>query len=224
MNFISIQRLCSKSLKVSNKAIQVHNFQLRNCLSSSTSAALSEKKNKTLQELEDYKVVFAYPHAFKVAIFQRVKVSHCWKNTIEFDSLISVQIFATGTVGLLGGVAAGLGSEYTPVILTAIFVTFQSCILTGLFASRIIGRLYLHQDGEQVRFATCNFWGRRRDFFVKVDDIKLVSDTSANTSNAFWSVHFHNNVQSRLLISTKHGGIQDAQSFKMLLGKSAFDK
>lgn len=139
-------------------------------------------------------------------------------------SIISVQIFATGIVGFCGAISSALGSEYTPIVLGLASVTLQSCIITGLFASRIIGRIYIHENGEEVRIATCNFWGKRKDIQVKIEDIKLASDTSADTRNTFWSVHFHDNVQNRLLISTKYGGIQDPQSFKMLLGKSAIIK
>ena len=70
----------------------------------------------------------------------------------------------------------------------------------------------------QVRFAHITFAGNRADFEVDVNDIYFASETNQKFDNIYWTIKFISPVQRSLHISTKYGGIEDPEKFKLIFG------
>ena len=88
----------------------------------------------------------------------------------------------------------------------------------GEMMRRVIGIVYLDQTRTKVRFAHITFWGKRNDIEVDIEDIKFASETNQNFENVYWLVKFQDQKKSSLLISTRFGGIEDPEKFKLIFG------
>lgn len=97
-------------------------------------------------------------------------------------------------------------------------VSASGLLAFGEVFRRFIGVIYLHQDGKTVRVAHISFWGKRKDFLVKVEDFKLVSETNADINDAVWKVEFYDKSIGNMLISTRFGGVQDRDRFQKIFG------
>ena len=133
-----------------------------------------------------------------------------------------------------------MGSSTGVSIFTSCFsIALVGTTILGYVCSRVIGSVYIHKEDPskvcsfctfncllqkifvyfQVRIATVGFLGRRKDTIFDIQDIKLLSETSENPNRPIWRIHFHNDKLSNLLISTKFGGIQDPETFRLVFGK-----
>lgn len=157
---------------------------------------------KTPDNLDEYTKVFAFPHVVRVAVFQRLK------------------IYMTGAcVGLYPLVLAN-GTETTTsvALLSLISVSCTGLMVIGEFMRRVVGIVYIDKNQTKVRFAHITFWGKRSDIEVNIDDIKFASETNQNFQNIYWLVKFQDPKQSSLIISTRFGGIEDPDKFKLIFG------
>ena len=158
---------------------------------------------KTPDNLEDYTKVFSFPHVVRVAIFQRLK------------------IYMTGAcVGLYPLVLTfnPNPSATSVALMTLISFSCTSLMVIGEFMRRVVGIVYIDKNQTNVRFAHITFWGKRRDIEVNIEDIKFASETNQNFENVYWLVKFQDPKKSSLIISTRFGGIEDPDKFKLIFG------
>jgi len=162
---------------------------------------------------EKFQKVFHYPHVIKVVFYQRFK------------------IYLTGSTFLLTSIVASRGIDSLPGTISTIFglASFSTfaLLISGEFLRRVIGIIYIDKtDFKTVKISHMNFWGKRKDILVDIDDIKYFSDTrnTGNPSqNVYWKVQFYDPKLSTMFISTRYGGIEDPETFRLIFGGKALE-
>jgi hypothetical protein len=168
----------------------------------------SNTQLKQPTNLEEYEKVFHFPYIRQVAYFARLKVIVTGV-TVGFSPIILAsscdQLLGISFVSLMG---------------------FSSISLLGIgeFMRKVIGIVYLDENQENVRFARVTFWGKRADQVVPIDEVKLVSDTSEDVDSVFWKVEFYDDKAVDFYITTRFGGIEDMDKFKLIFGSDVSKK
>ncbi|XP_053550244.1 LOW QUALITY PROTEIN: transmembrane protein 186 [Bombina bombina] len=103
------------------------------------------------------------------------------------------------------------------------------CTGTALFAGvmlyffsyylrRIVGMMYLNADGTILKVSHLTFWGKRRDIFIPVEDVKTLSETGDNKHETLRQLQRYS-TSDKLYFTTRFGHVLDTDKFILLFGK-----
>lgn len=80
---------------------------------------------------------------------------------------------------------------------------------------RVVGRMYLSKDQNTVMISHLNFWGKRRDFQVKLDDVEAIASLG-ELNETLMNLKLRN-MDGSMLLSVPYGkNIQQDGLFKIL--------
>lgn len=175
--------------------------------------ATSSISNESQAKDVNFQRVFHYPHVIKLAFYQRFKV------------------YMTGSTCLLTSVGIANGFEALPGTISTIsgLLSFTTIglLISGEWMRRVIGIIYIDEtDLKTVKISHIGFWGKRKDILVNIEDIKFFSDTPQTgtpSKNVFWKVGFYDSKLSTMFISTRYGGIEDPEKFKLIFGGTVLE-
>jgi len=87
-----------------------------------------------------------------------------------------------------------------------------------------VGFIYTNQSQpEDVKFAYLDFWGRRQDVVLKIEDVTPLSEIPKSIFNPlFTNLQFYNK-HPKLKLVYKHGGIDNFDEFSRVFGMEKFN-
>lgn len=102
------------------------------------------------------------------------------------------------------------------ILLILGLTTCASLYTVGILANRFIGFVYLNKEENCLRIAYIDFWGRRKDIEVPLNDIVPFSEVPVSITDLFYFkfCRFSNN--EILKINFKYGIVLDRDKFKKL--------
>ncbi|KAL0841229.1 hypothetical protein ABMA28_014963 [Loxostege sticticalis] len=161
------------------------------------------QKNPNPHE-KKFETVFLFPSIKYIAILNRLKVYHIAGTSVaipgcgilEMASVLSDNAFLTASyIGLTG--AAVL------------------CLATLPFRN-IIGFLYISEDNKHVKISSVNFWGKRIDKIIPVDDwIPLLEMPPKTFDSIYLSPQLTDGTKYKLLV--KFGKVLNAKKIGQVL-------
>lgn len=93
--------------------------------------------------------------------------------------------------------------------------------LASLIFKNTIGFVYTNQKKpELVKFAFMDFWGRRKDVEMKIDDVVPVSELPKAPFDDYFTSLIFLNGHPRLKLFYKAGGISDHEEFMRVFGSN----
>ena len=106
-------------------------------------------------------------------------------------------------------------------------VVFSLSLLYGFgqIFRRLIGSIYISEDGEHVRISHLTFFGNRQESYFKKDSILPLKDSNGDVSDIFLRVSFFDEtsgsvVKESLYLSLRSGGILDKEKFENIFGST----
>lgn len=139
-----------------------------------------------------------------------------------------------GSIGLGGAYIYDLyaGNPNAPLMNTVLLATcaFSSMILTGYLSSKIVGRIYVSEDGTSLRVGRFSFFSSRKDMVVPMECVIPLTDLNEDNKRLFVNMKFHKPRNIDLskdaiefydqvhLLPLKLGGVTDAELFEKILG------
>ncbi|XP_037301500.1 transmembrane protein 186-like [Manduca sexta] len=143
--------------------IRNYNVVLRRC----NSASVEDNQNK-------FETVFSFPFVKYIASLNRLKVFHAIGT--------SVALPISGIMEMLN-----LFPEYT--FLTTSYVGITGLIVLSaatLPFKNVIGFLYISENNKYIKISSVDFWGKRVDKIVSVDDWIPLLDMAPKKMDAFY--------------------------------------
>ena len=208
MKTVSIYYTPLKPILGLSRSEKLSNYGLRSCASGNSNPTNIDKK-------DSFRVVFRFPYTPIITLVCRGK------------------IYMTSFVCLLSPPGLIYSTLYDNIDLSYILSTVSFCafsistlVLFGEFFRRFVGLVSINQDNTKVRLSHVTFWGRRNDVVVPLEDILPLSETSERARNEYWQISFYENScaskvvdRSKLIISTKYGGIKDEEALERIFGE-----
>lgn len=169
------------------------NIVYRRCCST-----IKEKVEVQPENPSIYETVFSFPFIKYVALFQRLKVYHLTGTSIAIPGCGLMEIMDVLPPGALYAAA------YIGVTGTAVLSLFS------LPFKNIIGYLYIRVDNQKIKISSVDFWGKRKDRIVKVDDWCPLLDIQPKTLDALYlSPQLSDGTKYKLFV--KFGNVLDAK-------------
>lgn len=83
----------------------------------------------------------------------------------------------------------------------------------GILSSRLIGFVYLSEDKSMVKVSSVDFWGRRKDEIISVDDIVPFSDLPSTITDSLYLRFVRFSKSGHLKINLRYGIVLDKSDF-----------
>ncbi|KAL6262327.1 hypothetical protein P5V15_007418 [Pogonomyrmex californicus] len=194
--------LCERSLYRASNCIRLDVKRLSNA---------ANKNEKNLPEVNstkfpDYKVIYIFPSIKQVCALNVVK----------------------NRFTVLSGVAAPvlIGLKYTNILSfeTSISLLLAGILMViwlhtlGIFCNRLIGYIYFKADEQKVILSYIDYWGKRIDLMVPVNEITPLSENPRSITDPLYRKVIISSQKKKLKINTKIGQITDINNFTYVLG------
>ncbi|XP_041061688.1 transmembrane protein 186 isoform X2 [Carcharodon carcharias] len=85
------------------------------------------------------------------------------------------------------------------------------------YLRRFIGMLYLNELGTTLKVSHLSFWGRRKDFYVPVEDVMPLGDTGDTANEIILQFKQYNSTEV-FYFTVKFGQVVDKQKFLQVFG------
>lgn len=130
-----------------------------------------------------------------------------------------LKLYQTGIVlGLTGTSLITQADLLFPLILCTVSLTMLGVM--GEYFRKLIGIIYVNPAGDLVKIAHLNFWGNRKDFTCRINDIIPPIDIGENISDAYVKLKFVEESIPTLYLSVKYGHVLDKDSFSRIIGET----
>lgn len=156
----------------------------------------------------DWRPIYQLPMIRLIAAFNRLKI---------YQAALTV----AGTPLAFGLVQAGQVSGEALGICTAIGVSGLMTLTLGSFvASNVIGFIYINEQEDQLKLAYVDFWGRRKETLVDIEDLLPDWELKRTTRLGFYQpICLRTDKTQRYKLLQRFGIITDPLIFEGLFGQ-----
>ncbi|XP_030081990.1 transmembrane protein 186, partial [Drosophila hydei] len=207
--FAVLQRFCSKQifkLPLSYCGSSCHRHATTKTPTSTTTNA--EKCTALDDGFTDWRPIYRLPLIRLVAAFNRLKV---------YQAILTAAgtplVFALQNAGHVSGDALG--------IYAAIGVSGLMTLSLGSYlSSNMIGFIYVNDQHDQLKLAYVDFWGRRKESLVDIEDLLPDWEPKSKQRLGFYQpICLRDNEKQRYKLIHRFGIITDPLLFEGLFGK-----
>jgi len=96
------------------------------------------------------------------------------------------------------------------------FASLMLYVMSG-FLRHLVGFIAISEDKSVVRLSCLNFWGRRQDMYVPLQDIVPLTDLDDNATDVYVTLRRYS-TKEQLYLSLKFGQISNIELFNIVLG------
>jgi len=88
----------------------------------------------------------------------------------------------------------------------------------GIFCNNLIGYIYIKLDKRKVILSYVDYWGKRIDMEITIDEIIPMSDNAIGITDYLYKKILFTSQKQKLKINMKLGRIIDMDKFNHILG------
>lgn len=196
--------LLKKVLLNSLKSAQYMKQSLRTItISINVSKQLDNKQIIETKYKENYNCIYKFNYINHLRLFSRMKIYQTGLSVLS--SFASVILYNTKIVQDLTSLLYINGAMVFSLIM--LFVISRQTV-------KLVGRIYLSDDKSKVLISHLDFFGKRRDMAIDLDDIESLS-TIDELSEKFVKLRLKNS-DGHMLISLPLGNVYDRDGFLKL--------
>ncbi|KAK3588772.1 hypothetical protein CHS0354_003008 [Potamilus streckersoni] len=160
---------------------------------------------KSGPEKEEFTVIYRFPYIVQAKIICRAKL---FQTSFAVLSVIPMSLmYSAGTITYSGLVFCFSASTLACIMLFAMSEYFR----------KLVGIMSVDKNLEIVKVSHLTFWGRKRDIFLKINQIVPISDTTQNTNDAYVTLRTYDG-NLKLYLFLRFGGVRDKEKLEAVLG------
>ncbi|KAM4632540.1 transmembrane protein 186 [Discoglossus pictus] len=160
----------------------------------------------SLNDGDKFNLIYRFPGIYYCRVISRLKLL---QTTLTFVILPPVYYYYfQGQV------------TYSSVVYCTGTTLFAGVMLYCLsfYLRRLIGMMYLNSTGTILKISHLTFWGKRRDIFIPVEDVKTMSETGDTKQETVLQLQRYS-TQDVLYFTTRFGRVLDRERFVALFGR-----
>ena len=100
---------------------------------------------------------------------------------------------------------------------TATFASFMLWVISRA-CMRVAGYLSLSLDGSTLRVSHLDFWGKRKDSFIPVEEVMPLGDTAETINDTYMKLIQHDS-KDVYYYSLRYGRLKDRDAFETVFGQ-----
>lgn len=178
-------------------AYKLNNYHGKRCYSDS-----SDTSNEV-----DFIPFYQFPNITIVRLFNRLKLYQT-AVTIAFCPVV-VYMYSIGKLGV---------NDLLLSTGTSVFALAMLYIITGM-ARKFVGVISITPDKETIRIGHLDFWSKRTNTFIKVENIVPLSDIPDRMDDIYIKIQTYDSDKQSLYLTLKYGVIKDPKIFNEVFGK-----
>lgn len=96
------------------------------------------------------------------------------------------------------------------------FIGISGCVLfysIGYFLNNFVGFVYINNEEKTVKLSYIDFWGKRKDEIVKMEDIVPMCDLTRSVTDSLYLKVKRYSMKDTLKLNLQLGHILDESSF-----------
>lgn len=169
----------------------------------------SDVKTDTSSDLsKTYTNIYKFPYIVHARVFSRLKIAQT--------------IF---TVALIPTMGLAVWMDYAPTTVFEYSLSIASfaCIMLyviSYYLRRLIGIIALNGTGDTIKVSHLNFWGRREDFYVPVEQVIPIAQYEARVDDAYIPFLRYDD-KEKYYMSLRWGGVLDTEKFVNVFGTTS---
>ncbi|XP_070151705.1 transmembrane protein 186-like [Polyergus mexicanus] len=200
-----LTNICDRSLyRTSNNArLQIN----RLCHAVNKYEEKREMETIISTRFPDYKVIYSFPYIKHASVINIVK-HRITIFTTAFIVPVMVGLYLTDIVS---------SDTTTSVIGSSVIITIWLHSF-GIVCNNLIGYVYMKLDKEKVILSYTNYWGKRIDMEIAINEVIPISDNPISITDPLYKKVIFFSQKQRLKINMKVGQIIDMDNFKCILG------
>ncbi|XP_030375311.1 transmembrane protein 186 [Scaptodrosophila lebanonensis] len=183
-----------------------HNW--RNIATVQEPAVIKTKTEVSTEKTTEWRTIYKLPIIRLVSAFNRLKI---------YQALLT----AAGTPLAFALGEAGHISTHAASVCASIGVTGLITLTLGSYAAKnLVGFIYINEPEDHLKLAYVDFWGRRKETLIAIDDIPTVWDQSGPPRFSFYQLISDPNCSNRRYkLLHRLGTVTDPQLFVGLFGE-----
>lgn len=167
------------------------------CSSSSSSCSPVEE--------EEFSMIYSQPHMRLLRAVSRLKLLQTSVTVLLLPPVFLLHLQGSASLFLLG---------YS----TAVALFAGAMLYTAShFLRRVVGAMYLDRSQSTLKVSHLDFWGRRCDLHLAVEDVMTVGDTGDSQEEAILRLRRYSSSET-LYFSTRLGRVVDRPGFQKVFG------
>ncbi|XP_072275008.1 transmembrane protein 186 isoform X2 [Pyxicephalus adspersus] len=197
---------CEKKLEASNGHLFSHlSYQYRNAQIQSQHMLCSSPA-KTETDVKKFNLIYKFPGIRLCKVLSRLKLL---QTTLTVTVLPPLYYYC-----LQGQVPESTAFYFTGIAVFAGVMLYSF----GYYFQRIIGMIYINQENTTLKVSHLTFWGRRKDIYLPIADVKPMSETGDRKGEVL--LQFKRYSRPDVLYFTKrYGQILDEEKFNLIFGE-----
>ncbi|XP_073812491.1 transmembrane protein 186 [Musca autumnalis] len=177
-------------------------------LSSSTTAIRQRQEQNRSSDADEWRTVYRLPLIRLASAFNRVKIPYGIFNAIAIPGAFAMEQASqlpASTATLVG--AVGLTS----------WMTLSIC---SLLTKNLVGIIYINDDNDKLKVAYIDFWGKRNDVVIAVDDLVPESEKQKPSKFDFYqTLTLYSNDRVKFKLLQRFGQVEDPEAFVAIFGE-----
>uniref|UniRef100_A0A1B6MF37 Transmembrane protein 186 n=1 Tax=Graphocephala atropunctata TaxID=36148 RepID=A0A1B6MF37_9HEMI len=153
--------------------------------------------------------------------FPAIRIGYTMQKLKWYQTLLTGASIPTSSLLYFGGLIDS--SWVFTVIFSGLLVTLNIYGCAQLF-NQSIGFMYLSKDETNVKISYLDYWGKRVDMEVPLDDVVPLSEVPRPLTDRFFKqIVFYSTDQLKLKLYLHHGKVTDRDGFVKTFGSSEID-
>ncbi|KAM7345503.1 transmembrane protein 186 [Cochliomyia hominivorax] len=172
-----------------------------------TKVSTSDTNNLT-DNKDEWRIIYRLPLIRLASAFNRVKVPYGMLNGITLPAAFALE----------------QASQLPPATATLIGVvgltSWCTLAICSLFIRNLVGIIYINDNSDKLKLAYVDYWGKRHDVCVQLDDVIPEMEKSRPSKFDFYqtiSLYSDDKVNYKLL--QRFGNIEDLETFVAIFGE-----
>ncbi|XP_046665397.1 transmembrane protein 186 [Homalodisca vitripennis] len=193
---------------IRNTKRQNHKLLFQQVLSTNLSCTKRNLKNESLVENDAlYKEIYRFP---------AIKVGYTLHKLKWYQTLLTAAAVPISGMLYVGGFIEPVW--IFNVIFSGVLVTLNLYGYAMLF-NRAIGFIYLNKDETTVKIAYLDYWGKRVDMEIPVEEVVPLSESPRPLNGmVFKQIVFYSDDHLKLKLYLRHGKVTNEDGFDQVFG------
>lgn len=141
----------------------------------------------------EFKTIYKFPYIQHIAVVQRLKLYH--------TTLTAAAVTSTTVLGYCGQISLEItqGISICSIVGLLPFYTF------GHFTHKLVGFVYLNENRNLARISYIDFWGRRKNTDMPVEEVSPKIVVLDSFLNLFYSPGDTRSYKNTMKLCSNHG-------------------
>lgn len=156
---------------------------------------------------EDWRIIYRLGLIRLASAFNRVKIPYGILNGVALPGAFALEQISQ------------LPPSTSLLIATVGLSTWCTLAITSLFIKNLIGIIYVNDKGDKIKLAYVDYWGKRQDVCIDLDDIIPESEKAKPSKFDFYqSLCLYSDDKTKYKLLQRFGSIEDPETFVAIFG------